>query len=108
MSLDASKVKDLSERMKLDVRSVIEKYANESAQIWATSPDPHIPVIAFMQMALANAGADYLIFSGAQPQEGFEQVVNITGQAMERWVKAVLKQHGIDPQQVEVEAKDKN
>ena len=82
-------------RVKADVREVINKYATESSQLSVNSADPHSPVIGIVQMALANAAADYMNLCGATPLECFEVTVNISGQAMQQWINAVMKQSGI-------------
>lgn len=93
--IDGEKAIDLMKRMKADVREVINKYATESSNLSVNSTDPHSPVLGFMQMALANAGADYMNLCGATPIECFQVTVDITGQAMQQWVNAVLKAQNI-------------
>jgi hypothetical protein len=95
--LDREKAKDLMARMKVDVRAILEKYAAEAADLSVNSDDPHSPVIGCVQMALANAAAQYMSFCGATPLEGFNVTVNITGQAMKHWVNAVMQHSGLKP-----------
>ncbi len=102
--VDKDKAVDLMTRMKLDVLAVLNKYANEASQIAVNMTDPHAPAIAFGQMALANASADYLKICGATPEECFSITVDITGNAMQSWINAVLKKHGVQPQVIDAEA----
>lgn len=93
--VDAEKAVDLMKRMKLDVRNILTKYSVEAAELAVNSADPHSPVIGCAQMALANASSDYMVFCGANPLESFNITVNITGQAMQQWVDAVMKMQNI-------------
>ncbi len=102
MAVNAAKAVDLSKRMKHDILEILNKYATEASQIMVNMADPHAPAIAFGQMALANASADYLKLCGVTPQECFTITVNITGSAMQSWIDAIVKKHGI--QQIDAEA----
>lgn len=102
--IDKDAAIDLATRMKADVLAVLNKYANEASQIAVNMTDPHAPVIAFTQMALANAAADYLKLCGATPTECFQVTCNVTGNAMQQWVQAVLKKHGATAQVIDVQA----
>jgi len=95
--LDQEKAKEMMVRMKMDVRAILEKYAAEAAAISVNSDDPHSPVIGCVQMALANSAAEYMSFCGATPLEGFNVTVNVTGQAMQHWVNAVMQRSGLKP-----------
>ena len=95
MKVDQAKAKDMMTRMKGSIRSVLNDYATEASNLALNSDDPHSPVIACAQMALANAAADYLALCGATGPECFQITVNVTGQAMEKWVGAVMNAHGI-------------
>ena len=103
--IDQAKALDLMKRMKDDVRETINKYATESSELSVNSTDPHSPILGFMQMALANAGADYMNLCGATPIECLQVTVDITGQAMQQWVNAVLKAQNIS---LKVDDKDVN
>lgn len=101
--VDAEKAKAMMIRMKADIRALLEKYASEASAISVNSDDPHTPVLGCLQMALANASADYLAFCGVLPNECFNLVVNVTGQGMQQWINAVLKHHGAKVQEVPAE-----
>ena len=100
-SVDTAAVKAMMARMKIDLRKVIEAYATEASELSVNSPDPHTPIIGCMQMALANAASEYLISScGTTPIEGFQLVVNTSGQAMRKWVEAAAKNMGLQLKQM--------
>ena len=89
--VDAAKAVELMKKMKADVRGILNTYATEASQLAVNSDDPHSPVIGCAQMALANAAADYLALCGCTGPECFTITVNISGRAMEQWIKAVMK-----------------
>ena len=102
--IDQAKALDLMKRMKDDVRETINKYASESSELSVNSTDPHSPILGFMQMALANAGADYMALCGATPLEAFQVTINITGQAMQQWINAVVKKQNLKVKTQETQA----
>lgn len=106
--VDKEKAVALMERMKKDVLAVLNKYATEASQIAVNMTDPHSPVIAFAQMAVANAAADYLKLCGANPAESFQVTVNTTGRAMQEWVNAVMKKHNAAIQVIDEKATEAN
>lgn len=77
--------------MKDEVRAIIEKHATLASQLSPNFPDPHTPIIVFMQMALAQAAMEYLIVCGLPINETAGQVMNLTGRAMEAWARSLLK-----------------
>ena len=93
--VDAAKAVELMKKMKADVRALLNTYATEASQLAVNSEDPHSPVIGCAQMALANAAADYLALCGCTGPECFTITVNISGQAMEQWIKAVIKSQNL-------------
>lgn len=106
--IDKDHAIDLLKRVKGDIRAILDKYAVEAAKLSINSADPHSPVIGIVQMALANAAVDYMCHCGAVPMEGFEAAVSATGNAMEQWVNAVMKQNNIQtkpPEGAATEAK---
>jgi hypothetical protein len=90
---DIEKAKDMMKRMKGDVREVINNYATETNTLANKGADPHTPVIAAMQMALANAAVDYLVLCGMTPPEALQTACNVTGIAMQQWLDTVLRLH---------------
>ena len=89
--VDTEKAIELMKKMKADMRSLLNTYATEASQLAVNSGDPHSPVIGCAQMALANASADYLALCGCTGPECFTITVNISGQAMQQWINAVMK-----------------
>jgi hypothetical protein len=89
---------DLLKRMKADVRAVLDKYGNECSILATKSEDPHLPVVAAAQVALANAGTDYMVTCGAKPQDAVGGVINTTGVAMQQWMNAVISNAKVSPQ----------
>ena len=89
--VDAAKAVELMKKMKADVRALLNTYATEASQLAVNAEDPHSPVIGCAQMALANASADYLALCGCTGPECFSITVNISGQAMQQWINAVMK-----------------
>ena len=99
---------DMMVRMVADVRKVLDTYATEAAGFSPNSPDPHSPVIGCAQMALANAGVDYMVVCGAKPVEALQVVVNTSGQSMETWIQHALRSAGIQVKPAEkAESKQK-
>lgn len=98
--VDQERALELMQRMKQEVFNILKDNATNASEIAVNMTDPHAPVIAFAQMALANASADYLKICGATPQECFTVTVNITGKAMQEWVGAVMRKHGIPAEQI--------
>lgn len=106
-SIDKDKAYNLMLRMKIDMLELLNKYSTEASLLAVNSTDPHSPIIAFAQMALANGSADYMKLCGATPQECFQITVNITGTAMQQWIDSVIKKNSAKPI-VDVEVQPNN
>ena len=106
--VDTEKAIELMKKMKADMRSLLNTYATEASQLAVNSGDPHSPVIGCAQMALANASADYLALCGCTGPECFTITVNISGQAMQQWINAVMKAQNITVEVAPKEATNGN
>lgn len=87
-----TKVLNLSKTIKQEIRTIIDKHADEASQLAVKSDDPHVPIVGWMQMALANAATEYLITCGCQPIEAVQLMVDTTGKSMNGWMDALNSQ----------------
>jgi hypothetical protein len=88
--VDKEKVKEFLNVLKIDMRAMIEKHANEAAALSVNSTDPHLPIIACVQMALATAGLQYLLTCGVEPSEGLSGIIDSCNKAMQAWLQALV------------------
>ena len=94
---DTTEIKDVMKRMKDDLRALINQYAEEANSLASeSSVDPHAPVVAAMQIALANAAVDYMLLCGATPPEALQNVTNVTGMAMKQWIDTIVRLHKLN------------
>ena len=82
---------EITKEIKADLRTTIEKYASEVSGINQANDDPHTPIIGCMQMAFAQAATEYMITSGAKPNEAVMLTVNTIGTCMQQWCNSILK-----------------
>jgi hypothetical protein len=99
--IDREKVKEAIKPMKDDVRALIDKYASMAAELSPNSTDPHSPVLAFMQMALAQAAVEYMLVCGCTLPEAVQATVTVTGRSMEAWVRTLMRGSTPDVQPVQ-------
>jgi hypothetical protein len=98
---------DLLKRIKADARAILDKYSTEASALATKSEDPHLPVVAAVQVALANAATDYMVTCGAKPQDAIGGVINTTGLAMQQWISALMGNAKVNPQAVPKPKKSK-
>ena len=91
---EIEKAKDLTKRLKGELRKVLNKHCLEANTISKTT-DPHTPIVGAMQVALISAACEYLVACGMVPGEALEMAYNVSGVAMEQWLNAVLKQNNL-------------
>lgn len=84
-------VKALCEVIKSDILDVITKHAAACSKLAIHSADPHTPVISTVQLAFAQAAVNYLIVCGLDVNTAVNATLQVTGQAMEHWARALLK-----------------
>lgn len=89
--IDKDRALLLMTAMREDMQAVLNKHAASAAEVAVNSVDPHSPVIACAQMALADASMRYLQLCGVRPQPALEAIVDLTNTSMQKWVRAVVK-----------------
>jgi ferredoxin-NADP reductase len=93
LSAEQQRSVELMAEVKFAVRMLLQKYATESAEIFKHSQDTAVPVIAVVQMALAQAATEYLITSGRAMDDAVRAMSSTTEQAMHKWMQTLFKQH---------------
>ena len=89
--IDREKATKFLDSLKAEVRKTINDHANEASELSLNSADPHLPIVACVQMALASAAFEYLKTCGVPPQEAFQKTLDASVQAVQAWVNALIK-----------------
>ncbi len=93
LSAEQQRSVELMAEVKFAVRMMLQKYATESAEIFKHSQDTSVPVIAVVQMALAQAATEYLITGGKTMDDAVRSMTATTERAMQHWLQTLFKQH---------------
>jgi len=91
MTAEEAQARALMDKVKKDMLALFEKYDADAKTLVVKAGNDSAPIIAFMQMALANVGVDWLHDHGVEGLQTLILTVNTTGKAMENWTRAALK-----------------
>jgi len=88
----AAQVNALVSELKQDLTPMFKKYGNKFLQIARNKNDPYTPIVAVLQLGLAQCSAEYLANEGIRADIAVQMVINATGTAMANWVQSIIKQ----------------
>ena len=86
---EADQAIQMTKGIKADIRNLLQKHASLAAQLHSNDADPHTPIIGLTQMALAQASVEFLILAGCTPPDAVNFTLNVTQQAMQKWLDAL-------------------
>lgn len=84
---------ELMAEVKFAIRMMLQKYATEAFEISNGQQDASLPVVAVIQMGLAQAATEYLITAGHGQSEAVQLMTSYTERAMHTWLQTLFKQH---------------